>query len=221
MRIVNLKKIMVDNCFPRMLYCYRKMEKDLEDVWMEASVSTASAKMRTVDMAHIALFAVLMAVCSWISIPAAVPFTMQTFGVFLAVAVLGGKRGTLAILVYLLLGAVGVPVFAGFSGGISALLGSTGGYIIGFLFSALVMWLMERLLGKKIWALAISMVLGLAVCYGFGTAWFMVVYARANGAIGLWTALGWCVFPYIIPDLAKIALALAISRRLAAALKLR
>ena len=188
---------------------------------METSVSTTSTKMRTVDMVYIALFAVLMAVCSWISIPAAVPFTMQTFGVFLAVAVLGGKRGTLAILVYLLLGAVGAPVFAGFSGGISALVGSTGGYIIGFLFLALVMWLMERLLGKRTWVLAVSMVLGLVVCYAFGTAWFMVVYARTTGAIGLWTALGWCVFPYIIPDLAKIALALMLSKRLAAVLKLR
>lgn len=188
---------------------------------METSVSTTSTKMRTVDMVYIALFAVLMAVCSWISIPAAVPFTMQTFGVFLAVAVLGGKRGTLAILVYLLLGAVGAPVFAGFSGGISALVGSTGGYIIGFLFLALVMWLMERLLGKKTWVLAVSMVLGLVVCYAFGTAWFMVVYARTTGAIGLWTALGWCVFPYIIPDLAKIVLALMLSKRLAAVLKLR
>ena len=188
---------------------------------MVTSVSTTSTKMRTVDMVYIALFAVLMAVCSWISIPAAVPFTMQTFGVFLAVAVLGGKRGTLAILVYLLLGAVGAPVFAGFSGGISALVGSTGGYIIGFLFLALVMWLMERLLGKKTWVLAVSMVLGLVVCYAFGTAWFMVVYARTTGAIGLWTALGWCVFPYIIPDLAKIVLALMLSKRLAAVLKLR
>ena len=188
---------------------------------METSVSTTTTKMRTVDMVYIALFAVLMAVCSWISIPAAVPFTMQTFGVFLAVAVLGGKRGTLAILVYLLLGAVGAPVFAGFSGGISALVGSTGGYIIGFLFLALVMWLMERLLGKKTWVLAVSMVLGLVVCYAFGTAWFMVVYARTTGAIGLWTALGWCVFPYIIPDLAKIVLALMLSKRLAAVLKLR
>ena len=188
---------------------------------METSVSTTSTKMRTVDMVYIALFAVLMAVCSWISIPAAVPFTMQTFGVFLAVAVLGGKRGTLAILVYLLLGAVGAPVFAGFSGGISALVGSTGGYIIGFLFLALVMWLMERLLGKKTWVMAVSMVLGLVVCYAFGTAWFMVVYARTTGAIGLWTALGWCVFPYIIPDLAKTALALMLSKRLAAVLKLR
>lgn len=182
---------------------------------------TTQPKFRTVDMAYIALFAVMIAVCSWISIPATVPFTLQTFGVFLAVGVLGGKRGTLAVLVYLLLGMVGLPVFAGFSGGMGCLMGSTGGYIVGFLFSALVMWAMERLLGKKPWVLALSMVLGLIVCYAFGTVWFMQVYAKTTGAIGLWTALGWCVFPYIIPDLVKIVLAMVLCKRLAAAIRLR
>ena len=182
---------------------------------------TAALKFRTVDMAYIALFAVMIAVCSWISIPATVPFTLQTFGVFLAVGVLGGKRGTLAVLVYLLLGIVGLPVFAGFSGGIGCLLGTTGGYIVGFLFSALVMWAMERFLGKKPWVLALSMVLGLIVCYAFGTVWFMQVYAKTTGAIGLWTALGWCVFHYIIPDLVKIVLAMVLCKRLAAAIRLR
>ena len=182
---------------------------------------TTQPKFRTVDMAYIALFAVMIVVCSWISIPATVPFTLQTFGVFLAVGVLGGKRGTLAVLVYLLLGMVGLPVFAGFSGGMGCLLGSTGGYIVGFLFSALVMWAMERFLGKKPWVLALSMVLGLIVCYAFGTVWFMQVYAKTTGAIGLWTALGWCVFPYIIPDLVKIVLAMVLCKRLAAAIRLR
>ena len=182
---------------------------------------TSQPKFRTVDMAYIALFAVMIAVCSWISIPATVPFTLQTFCVFLAVGVLGGKRGTLAVLVYLLLGIVGLPVFAGFSGGIGCLLGTTGGYIVGFLFSALVMWAMERFLGKKPWVLALSMVLGLIVCYAFGTVWFMQVYAKTTGAIGIWTALGWCVFPYIVPDLVKIVLAMVLCKRLAAAIRLR
>lgn len=172
------------------------------------------------SMAYIALFAVLTAICSWISIPTMIPFTLQTFAVFLAVGVLGGKRGTLAVVVYILLGAVGVPVFAGFQGGLGILLGNTGGYIIGFLFTALLMWGMEVLLGRKLWVLAVSMVLGLIVCYAFGTAWFMVVYARNTAAVGLATALGWCVIPYIIPDLVKIALALALTRTLRKVLKL-
>ena len=181
---------------------------------------SGTKKLRSVDMAYIALFAALMAVCSWISIPATVPFTLQTFGVFLAVSVLGGRRGTLAVLVYLLLGTIGIPVFAGFQGGIGCLLGTTGGYIIGFLFSALVMWAMERLPFDRKWTLTLSMVVGLVVCYAFGTAWFMWVYAKKAGEIGLMTALGWCVFPFIIPDLVKIALARIISRRLSAAIRL-
>ena len=98
--------------------------------------------MKTLDMVCTAMFAVIMAVCSWISIPAMVPFTLQTFGVFLAVGTLGGKRGSLAVLIYLLLGAVGLPVFSGFAGGLGYMMGSTGGYIIGFLLSALAMWAM-------------------------------------------------------------------------------
>ncbi|MEI3229119.1 MAG: biotin transporter BioY [Lachnospiraceae bacterium] len=78
---------------------------------------------------------------------------------------------------------------------------------------------MEQLLGKKTWVLALSMVLGLLVCYAFGTAWFMVVYAKQAGAVGLLTALGWCVFPFIIPDIIKIVLALVICKRLAGIIK--
>ena len=129
-------------------------------------MSTVTAtKTRTYDMAYIAIFAVLIAICSWISIPMTVPFTLQTFGVFMAVGVLGGKRGSLAVLVYILLGAIGVPVFAGFSGGFGILLNNTGGYIIGFLFSALAMWAIESLWGKKPVVQIISMVVGLLVCY--------------------------------------------------------
>ena len=168
-------------------------------------------KMTTLDMVYIALFACLMAICAWISIPAQIPFTMQTMGVFLAVGLLGGKRGTLAVLVYILMGAVGLPVFSGMAGGIGKLLGMTGGYIVGFLASALVMWLMERLLGKKMWVLAFSMVVGLIACYAFGSAWFLAVYTSSKGPITLGAVLGMCVLPYILPDLIKIALALTLT----------
>ena len=174
----------------------------------------AVARNKTHDMVFIAVFAVLMAICSWISIPMAVPFTLQTFGVFISVGILGGKNGTLAVLIYIILGAIGVPVFAGFQGGIGVLAGSTGGYIVGFLFSALVMWAMEKFLGRKPVVQILSMVLGLIVCYAIGTVWFMVVYTNNSGAVGLGTVLGWCVIPFIIPDLVKIALAFVLSRRL-------
>ncbi len=168
----------------------------------------AQGRGKTYDMAYIALFAVLMAICSWISIPTAIPFTLQTFAVFLAVSVLGGRRGTLAVIVFVLLGAVGVPVFAEFTGGLYVILGNTGGYIIGFIFAALLMWLMEKLFGRKIWVQALSMLLGMVTYYVFGTIWFMAVYMRTIGPVGLTTVLGWCVIPFIIPDLVKAALAL-------------
>lgn len=178
-------------------------------------MKATTTRENTRDMVYIAMFAVLIAVCSGISVPATVPFTLQTFGVFVTVGVLGGKRGSLSVLVYLLLGMIGVPVFAGFSGGIGCLLGSTGGYIIGFLFSALVMWGMEMAFGKSRFVLVLSMILGLMVCYLFGTIWFMTVYARTTGAIGVMTALGWCVFPYIIPDGIKIVLAMILCKKVA------
>ena len=171
-------------------------------------------KMKTLDMVYIALFACLMTICAWISIPGQIPFTLQTMGVFLAVGLLGGKRGTIAVLVYILMGAVGLPVFSGFAGGLGKLLGMTGGYIVGFLVSALLMWAMEALFGSKKWVLPVSMVVGLIACYAFGTAWFMVVYTSSKGAITLGAVLGMCVIPYIIPDAVKIAVALLLTKAL-------
>ena len=165
----------------------------------------------TKDIVFAGIFTALIAVCSWISIPTAVPFTLQTFAVFMAVLVLGGKLGTLSVIVYILLGAVGAPVFANFTGGMGILLGSTGGYIVGSVLTALVMWGFERFGRGNLTMRIIGMLLGLLACYALGTVWFMVVYGRANGAIGVMTALGWCVFPFIIPDLIKMAIACAVS----------
>ncbi|EGG85113.1 hypothetical protein HMPREF0992_00040 [Lachnospiraceae bacterium 6_1_63FAA] len=174
---------------------------------------------KTYDLVYISMFTVLIAICSWISIPAAVPFTLQTLGVFLAVGILGGKRGTIAVLVYILLGAIGIPVFAGFSGGIGVLTGTTGGYIVGFLASALVMWGMERAFGKGKKIQILSMLVGLLACYAVGTLWFMAVYTHQTGEVGILAVLGWCVFPFVIPDILKIALAVILSGRLKGAVR--
>lgn len=155
-------------------------------------------------MTRAALFAALTAICAWISIPVAdIGFTMQTFGVFLTLGVLGGKWGTVSILIYLLLGAVGMPVFSGFRGGMGMLLGVTGGYLWGFLFSGLTYWLLERF-GKLP-----AMIAAMAVCYLCGSIWFHIY---AGGGIGL--ILLRCVVPFLIPDGLKILLAHSLSRRL-------
>ena len=102
----------------------------------DKSVAKTKIGFRTLDIVYIAVCAALMAVCSWIQIPTVVPFTLQTFAVFFAVYFLGGKKGTLAVFIYILLGMVGLPVFAGFKGGFGALFGMTGGYIMGFILQA-------------------------------------------------------------------------------------
>lgn len=187
----------------------------------KASASKKRKKQQLIDMALIAMMAALIAVCSWISIPVGeIPITLQTFAVFVAVGLLGMKRGLLSVVVYILLGAVGVPVFAGFTGGISVLFGTTGGYIVGFLFLALIAGLILDKFGKKVYVMIIALVLGLFVCYAFGTAWFMVIYMKNTGPVGLMTVLGWCVFPFIIPDLVKMALAIAITKAVSLRIKI-
>ena len=186
----------------------------MADITENVGAEVTKSKITTKELVFTALMAVIIAVCSWISIPTTVPFTLQTFGVFMAVGLLGGKKGTISVLVYILLGAVGVPVFAGFSSGIGVLFGTTGGYIVGFLLSGLVYCAMTAAFGEKLPIMIIAMVLGLLVCYAFGTAWFMIVYAKNTAPIGLMTALGWCVFPFIIPDCIKIALAVVLTKQL-------
>lgn len=172
------------------------------------------SSIRVSELTRAALFVVLISVCSWISIPTAVPFTLQTFGVLCALGILGGRLGTLAVLAYLLLGAIGLPVFSGFMGGAGALFGPTGGYLVGFLAGALAYWPIERIWGDRKWGAALGMCSALLACYAFGTLWFMNVYARTSGKIALSAALGMCVLPFVLPDLAKLALALLARKRL-------
>ena len=118
-----------------------------------------------------------------------------------------------------------MPVFSGFRGGFGVLLGSTGGYIAGFLFTALVIGLALRNREATLPRLLVSMSLGVLLCYAFGagllacyasgTAWFMAVYARGTGPLSMGTALSWCVLPYLIPDAVKITMAALLARRLA------
>ena len=168
------------------------------------------------DMVLIAVFTALIAICSWITIPAMagqVPFTLQTFAVFVTAGILGAKRGTLSVIVYILLGLVGVPVFSGLSGGLSALMSPSGGYIIGFIFTAIIIGSVSYVVkGKseliKTTALVVSMVFGDIACFIVGTIWFMVV---TN--INLAGSLSMCVIPFIIPDVVKIILATIIVNR--------
>ncbi len=166
---------------------------------------------KTQDLAHICLMTAAMAICSWITIPYVVPFTLQTFGVFVSLELLGGKNGTKAILIYILLGAIGVPVFSGFQGGIGKLLGSTGGYIFGFLLTAVIYWFCTEKIGNNKTMRTAALIIGLIALYVTGSLWFMHVYSSTTGPVTLGTVLSWCVFPFIGPDLIKLFAAIIVS----------
>ena len=169
---------------------------------------------RILNLTYIAIGAALMAICAWITIPIGpVPFTMQTFAVLTVAGILGWKRAVASVLAYMGLGMMGLPVFSGFGGGIGVLAGVTGGYIVGFVFTAwIVGWAADRF--RRILPLALSMVAGIFLCYVFGTIWYLWIYTRSTGAVGMLSVLSVCVFPYILPDLFKAALALFLTKRL-------
>lgn len=190
---------------------------------MESEKSTAKKRRSMIyDIVVIAISAALITVCSWISIPLGpVPFTLQTLAILAVLLTLGGRRGTIAIVVYLALGAIGVPVFAGFKGGPAALLGPTGGFLVGFIAAALIFWLLEKLVFARLMSTpAKRLVFGLVnslifelVLYVVGVIWFMTVYAAKTGPIGLGAVLSMCVIPFIIPDIVKMIAAAVIGSR--------
>ena len=168
-------------------------------------------KPKALNLTMTALFAVIICVCSMLSIPAAIPFTLQTFAVFLALFVLGGKYGTLSIAVYILLGVTGLPVFHSFTGGIGILMGNTGGFILGFILCGITYLLMSKPIGKKPVFKLIAAFIGHALCYTVGTLWFVITSAQSTDFSAVLLS---CVVPFIIPDAVKILLAYFISQRL-------
>lgn len=164
---------------------------------------------KTIDLVYIGLFAALIAVCAWIAIPLTVSVTLQTFAVCLTAGLLGWKRATLTTIVYILLGMIGLPVFTGFNSGIAAVTGPTGGYIVGFIFTALIVGFSVEKVGRKIWQNILFMVIGILVCYLFGTVWFVIAYK-----VSFVSALSTCVIPFLLPDAVKIVLAAVLVNRL-------
>ena len=150
-----------------------------------------------------ALFAAVCAVCSQLTIPIQpVPITLGTFGVLMAGGFLVKRYGLLALLIYLILGAAGVPVFSMMRAGISVLAGPSGGFILGFAPMAFVVGLVSEKLGHTFKPMLVATLAGTAVCYVMGIGWFMFLTGT-----GMWSAMVMCMFPFLPGDLAKIILA--------------
>ena len=169
--------------------------------------------MKTKDMVITALMAALLCLLAPNVIPMApIPLSLATFAVYLAGAVLGAKRGTAAVALYLLIGMVGIPVFSGYTGGFHKLAGPTGGYLVGYLLCACITGLGikpgENPPARK-WPLPVMMVLGTIALYALGTAWFMIQSGNTLAA-----SLSMCVLPFLPGDAAKIAAATLLARPL-------
>ncbi len=174
---------------------------------------TVERNNKTLMLTLTALFAAVLAAASWISVPlpfTPIPINLGTLAVTLSGALLGRKYGPLSVLIYILLGAVGIPVFAGFSGGLSHIVGPTGGYIAGYLTSSFITGFImdtcyneDKLDGWKKYALiALAALLGTASCYIIGTLWFMHLTGNSLAA-----SLTMCVIPFLPGDAFKIAAA--------------
>ena len=170
---------------------------------------------KTMQMAEIALMSAVLCVISPFTIPvpaSPVPLSLALFGVYLAAVLLGAKKSALSVFIYLLLGAVGLPVFSGFSGGIGVLAGPTGGYLVGYLLCAVIVGLVtEAAIRVGKWQFAqgvLALILGTLTCYLFGTIWFLVIM---KGTYTVEQALVVCVVPYLLFDAIKIVAAASIA----------
>jgi len=172
-------------------------------------------KTTTYQLIVTALFAAIMCIAGPLSVPIGpVPISLTNLVIYVAVFLLGTKTGTLSFIIYLLLGAVGLPVFSGYAGGLGKLAGPTGGFLIGFIPMAIICGIAVKLWGsvnKKTdyILLFLGMAVGTAFAYAFGTAWF--VYQMK---VDVLYALSVCVFPFLIGDAAKIVIAILLGSNL-------
>jgi len=176
------------------------------------TVAVDNQKIRTKQMVLIALMTAVTCVLGPLSIPlpfSPVPISLTNFAIFLAIFILGMKNGTISFIIYLLLGAVGVPVFSSFRGGFQVLAGPTGGYLIGFIFLALIMGFALDHFDRKLVPTIIGMIIGMAVCYAFGTVWLAKLLS-----LSFKEGLMMGVIPYLPGDAAKIIIAAIVGPKL-------
>lgn len=176
------------------------------------TVAVDNQKIETKQMVLIALMTAVTCVLGPLSIPlpfSPVPISLTNFAIFLAIFVLGMKNGTISFIIYLLLGAVGVPVFSSFRGGLQVLAGPTGGYLIGFIFLALIMGFALDHFDRKLVPTIIGMIIGMVVCYAFGTVWLAKLLS-----LSFKEGLMMGVIPYLAGDVAKIIIAAIVGPKL-------
>lgn len=177
---------------------------------MEEKVMAKKETFTTVNMVMMALFAAITCVLAPLAVPIGpVPISLTNLVIYISLYVLGWKRGTITYIVYLLVGLVGLPVFSGFEGGIGKFVGPTGGYLVGFIFMSVICGIFiekwHEMSPVHVTLNMLGMILGTVAAYAFGTAWFCL-----STGTGVVAALSLCVFPFIIGDLIKMAIAVSV-----------
>ncbi|MCJ7856911.1 biotin transporter BioY [Lachnospiraceae bacterium NSJ-143] len=165
------------------------------------------------EMTYCAISAAVMCILGPMSIPiGAVPVSFTNLVIYISVFILGMKRTAISYLIYLFIGAFGLPVFSGYTGGFAKFAGPTGGYLIGFIFMSLICGFFAEKFKNKL-VIVFGMILATAVAYAFGTAWFVAITESGWGY-----AFGICVLPFIFGDIVKILISMlagpAVERRL-------
>ncbi len=171
-------------------------------------------KHRVQSMIFISLFATLMCIGAWIHFPSVVPATMQTFVVFCALGLMGSKKTFLMLVIYIFLGAVGLPVFSGFNSGLGALTGPTAGFIWGFLLGVPVFYVFEKYFSHKKSLIIIGYIIYILIHYIPGALWYCVFSAEALTVGGIISSSLVTVVPFIMPDAIKLMLSLFVTDRL-------
>ncbi len=174
-------------------------------------------KLNTKEITVCALFAAITSILAQISIPipfTTVPLTMQVFAIALSGVVLGAKKGFISQFIYILMGGIGLPIFAQMTGGLSIIMGPTGGFILGFPLMALIIGYFSKKYNKAVYIL-IGMILGLVIDYLIGILMFSFI-TKSTFIQGLMM----CVVPFIPVDLIKISLATVIGINLSKRLKI-
>ena len=161
----------------------------------------------------IATCAAFLTLCSWISFPFIVSFSLQIFAVFLICGCFSPSISLSAILLYILIGLIGVPVFSGFSSGASAIMGASGGFIIAFIFASPIISIPQKRFSKSPAIYIFTMVISLIVCYVCACIWYAFVFCYPSRC-SLLAAMSVCVFPFVIFDILKILLASIVRKKL-------
>jgi len=165
----------------------------------------------TRDIVHIAVFAALLCVLAQIAVPTpwGIPFTLQTLGIMLSAVILGWAKGSIAVFIYVIMGAVGLPVFAGLNGGFGVIMGPTGGFILGFVPAAMFIGLLSvnppavKKTKSYCARLVAGITVGLIIIYSIGTVWFMYL---TNSTIT--AALSMATLPFLLPEIPKAVIAI-------------